>query len=65
MGNRGLSITGGYAKRMEQEKYEMSEVDILKKNVYDLQKQLQLAYRRIGELREALEIEVKRNDNPH
>jgi len=46
---------------MEQEKYEMSEVDILKKNVYDLQKQLQLAYRRIGELREALDVEVEKN----
>jgi hypothetical protein len=46
---------------MEQEKYEMSEVDILKKNVYDLQKQLQLAYRRIGELREALDVEVQKD----
>ena len=46
---------------MEQEKYEMSEVDILKKNIYDLQKQLQLAYRRIGELREALDVEVEKN----
>jgi len=47
---------------MEQKEYEMSETDILKKNVYDLQKQLQEAYRRIGELREALEVEVQRND---
>ena len=47
---------------MEQKEYEMSETDILKKNVYDLQKQLQEAYRRIGELREALEVEVQKND---
>lgn len=47
---------------MEQKNNEMSEVDILKKNVYDLQEQLQLAYRRIGELREALEVEIKKND---
>jgi len=47
---------------MEQKNNEMSESDILRKNVYDLQKQLQSAYRRIGELREALDVEVQKKE---
>ena len=38
-------------------------IEILKENVRDLQSQLQNAYRRIGELREALETEVEENRN--
>ena len=38
-------------------------IEILKENVRDLQGQLQNAYRRIGELREALETEVEENRN--
>jgi len=38
-------------------------IEILKNNVKDLQGQLQNAYRRIGELREALDTEVEENRN--
>jgi len=38
-------------------------IEILKENVRDLQGQLQNAYRRIGELREALETEIEENKN--
>ncbi len=38
-------------------------IEILRNNVKDLQGQLQLAYRRIGELREALDTEVEENKN--
>lgn len=34
-------------------------IELLKNNVKELQGQLQGAYRRIGELREALEVEVQ------
>ena len=37
-------------------------IEILKDNVKELQGQLQNAYRRIGELREALDTEVKENN---
>lgn len=40
-----------------------NEIELLKKNVYDLQEQLQLAYRRIKELREALDTEIQENRN--
>lgn len=40
-----------------------TEIDILRNNVRELQGQLQGAYRRIGELREALDIEAKENRN--
>lgn len=36
-------------------------IEHLKKNVYDLQGQLQQSYRRIAELREALDVETKEN----
>ena len=36
-------------------------IELLKQNVYELQEQLQQAYRRIAELREALETEVEEN----
>lgn len=39
------------------------EIAILRNNVKELQGQLQGAYRRIGELREALEVEVEDNRN--
>ena len=39
------------------------EIEILRNNVKELQGQLQGAYRRIGELREALDVEVKENKN--
>ena len=40
------------------------EIELLRNNVKELQGQLQRAYRRIGELREALdtEVEEKRNE---
>jgi len=37
-------------------------IEILKDNVKELQGQLQNAYRRIGELREALDTEIKENN---
>ena len=37
------------------------EIELLRKNVKELQGQLQGAYRRIGELREALDTEVEEN----
>lgn len=36
-------------------------IELLKQNVHELQEQLQQAYRRIAELREALETEVEEN----
>lgn len=39
------------------------QIEILKNNVNELQGQLQQAYRRIDELREALEVEVQENKN--
>ena len=39
------------------------QIEILQNNVKELQGQLQNAYRRIGELREALNVEVKENKN--
>jgi uncharacterized coiled-coil DUF342 family protein len=39
------------------------EIEILRNNVKELQGQLQNAYRRISELREALETEVEENRN--
>ena len=39
------------------------QIEILQNNVKELQGQLQNAYRRIGELREALDVEVKENRN--
>lgn len=36
-------------------------IEILKSNVKELQGQLQLAYRRINELKEALDVEVQEN----
>lgn len=39
------------------------QIEILQNNVKELQGQLQNAYRRIGELREALDVEVKENKN--
>lgn len=36
-------------------------IELLKQNVHELQGQLQQAYRRIAELREALETEVEEN----
>ena len=39
------------------------QIEILQNNVKELQGQLQNAYRRIGELREALDVEVKDNKN--
>ena len=36
-------------------------IEILKNNVKELQGQLQLAYRRINELKEALDVEVQEN----
>lgn len=38
-------------------------IELLKQNVHELQGQLQQAYRRIAELREALETEVEENRN--
>lgn len=38
-------------------------IELLKQNVNELQGQLQLSYRRIAELREALETEVEENRN--
>ena len=41
------------------------EIELLRNNVKELQGQLQGAYRRIGELREALDTEIKENkDEP-
>lgn len=39
------------------------EIEILRNNVKELQGQLQGAYRRIGELREALDTEIEENTN--
>lgn len=39
------------------------EIEILRNNVKELQGQLQGAYRRIGELKEALDTEVEENRN--
>ena len=39
------------------------QIEILQNNVKELQGQLQNAYRRIGELKEALDVEVKENKN--
>ena len=39
------------------------QIEILRNNVKDLQSQLQGAYRRIAELREALDTEVEENRN--
>lgn len=41
---------------------EMTEIDILKLNVRELQGQLQLANRRIGELNEIIDIERQKNE---
>jgi len=38
-------------------------IEILKQNVHELQGQLQQAYRRIAELREALDVEIQENRN--
>lgn len=38
-----------------------NEIEILRNNVKELQGQLQQAYRRIAELREALDVEVQEN----
>lgn len=40
----------------------MTEIDILKLNVRELQGQLQLANRRIGELNEIIDIERQKNE---
>jgi len=37
------------------------KIELLEKNVYELQGQLQQAYRRISELREALDVEIQNN----
>jgi len=39
------------------------EIELLRNNVKELQGQLQGAYRRIGELREALDTEIEENKN--
>jgi uncharacterized coiled-coil DUF342 family protein len=79
MGSRSISLTRGNTRSMAQkvrhqtdkeaEYYrgmvvsQGNEIEILRNNVKELQGQLQGAYRRIGELREALDIEVKENRN--
>lgn len=40
----------------------MNEIDILKMNVHELQGQLQMAYRRIGELQEIIDVERQTNE---
>lgn len=79
MGSRGLRSSRGNFKRMEEKvrhqtdkeaEYYRSmvvaqgdEIEILRNNIKELQGQLQGAYRRIGELREALDTEVEENRN--
>lgn len=79
MGSRSIPLTRGNTRGMakkvrhqtdkEAEYYrgmvisQGDEIEILRNNVRDLQGQLQGAYRRIGELIEALDIEVKENRN--
>jgi hypothetical protein len=41
---------------------EMNEIDILKRNVHELQGQLQNAYKRIDQLVELIEAERKSNE---
>lgn len=75
MGGRSIPCTRGNTRSMAQEvrhqtdkeaEYYRSmvvaqgdEIEILRNNVKELQGQLQGAYRRIGELREALDVETQ------